>query len=110
MSIETLEHFQARRKEAQWAGFQCGEQELLPTSPGRTAGCYVLGTARLSATLELLLPGRERKCEFVGNGRWNRQLEDFLLGLKWLASGTSPLEEGQKRHGPGLGLGRRLGF
>ena len=68
----------SRKKEGGSVGrFPMWGAELLPASPGRTAGCCVLGTARLSVTLGLLLPGRERKCEFVGNGRQNRQLQDF---------------------------------
>lgn len=34
----------------------------------------------------------------MGSVRRNRKLPDFLQGLKWLGSETSPMEEGQKSH------------
>lgn len=96
MSTETLEHFQARRKEARRAGFQRGEQQLLPTSPaGPQAAVCLVVRLRLPGAFA---PGKTEEMRICGGVRRSRKLPDFFQGLKWLGSGTSPLEEGQKGH------------
>ena len=43
-------------------------------------------------------PGKREEMRICGSVRRSRKLPDFLQGLKWLGSGTGPLEEGQKSH------------
>ena len=43
-------------------------------------------------------PGKREEMRICGSVRRSRKLPDFSQGLKWLGSGTGPLEEGQKSH------------